>query len=251
MLFTAFAELGVHWRQIGRGFCLVFTKGFSTIASKITKKEPAEEIDGKKENESDAFDPVPPHLQFLALLVGSFFAVIMNVSLLVLFAKAYPCVVQVQDTCEFGLSPVLGWENVTNLLTQSSYIPPSSVYSAIGCAVLSILYVFVKEKYIPENYHPYLPNLNAIGLGFIVHVESHDKYRIAVASGSIAGVGLSALIRASMKIAGYLVCIEEHVSITTLTNNTRPRVKRPYLFSVSLSNACSYSPLPGKLWWVV
>jgi uncharacterized oligopeptide transporter (OPT) family protein len=43
-----------------------------------------------------------PKSQFLAQLVGSVFAVVTNVSLFVLFAKAYPCIVQVQDTCEFG-----------------------------------------------------------------------------------------------------------------------------------------------------
>ncbi|KAI8811822.1 OPT oligopeptide transporter protein-domain-containing protein [Cladochytrium replicatum] len=164
-----------------------------------------------------------PRSQFLAQLVGTGFAIVTNVLFFVLFAKAYPCIVKVEETCEFGLSPILGWQNVTLLLTKSTFIPPSSVYTAIVCAVVSVVYVFVKTYYIPEKLHYLLPNLNAIGLGFIVpqpstplamvmamvgsqvwkriHPKSHESFHVAVASGAIAGVGITAVIRAAMKLA--------------------------------------------------
>ncbi|KXS18282.1 OPT superfamily oligopeptide transporter [Gonapodya prolifera JEL478] len=156
-----------------------------------------------------------PRSQFLAQLVGSFFAVIMNVSLFTLFAKAYPCITNVMDTCEFGLSPILSWQNVTVLLTQNPFIPLSSVATAIVCAVLAVIYVFVTSNYIPDEYYPYLPNLNAVGLGFIVpqpstplamafavivkllwqryHKSSSDNLCTAVAAGALAGVGITGM----------------------------------------------------------
>ncbi|KAI8811363.1 OPT oligopeptide transporter protein-domain-containing protein [Cladochytrium replicatum] len=164
-----------------------------------------------------------PRSQFLAQLVGTGFAIVTNVLLFVLFAKAYPCIVKVEETCEFGLSPILGWQNVTLLLTKNTFIPPSSVYTAIVCAVISVAYVYVKTYYIPETLHYLLPNLNAVGLGFIVpqpstplamvaamivslvwkriNPKSHENFHVAVASGAIAGVGITAVIRAAMKLA--------------------------------------------------
>ncbi|KAJ3248727.1 hypothetical protein HK104_007697, partial [Borealophlyctis nickersoniae] len=43
-----------------------------------------------------------PKSQFLAQLVGSAFAIPISVVLFLVFAKAYPCIVVVSDTCEFG-----------------------------------------------------------------------------------------------------------------------------------------------------
>ncbi|KAJ3342395.1 hypothetical protein HDU93_002511 [Gonapodya sp. JEL0774] len=200
------------------------------LCAAVTSSSACQSVDMLSDLKTGHIVGASPRSQFLAQLVGSFFAVIMNVSLFVLFAKAYPCIVIIQDTCEFGLSPVLSWQNVTILLTQNPSIPLSSIITAAGCSVLACVYVFGKSL-IPTKYEPYLPNLNAAGLGFLVpqpstplamalavvlgwlwerhHKKSHDKFRSAVAAGAIAGVGIVAYrtrpeTRAGMSTSGQV-----------------------------------------------
>ncbi|KAJ3043514.1 hypothetical protein HDV00_004903 [Rhizophlyctis rosea] len=166
-----------------------------------------------------------PKAMFKAQIVGSVFAIPIAVTLFVVFAKAYPCILdETVEGCEFGLSPVLGWQNFTLLLTTNAVIPTASVVTAGCCALLAVVYTILKHRYVPKEYHDKLPNLNAIGLGFVVPQPStpfamcvallgglvwhkvgrdgHDEYRLSVASGAIAGVGIAAVVRAVMRLSG-------------------------------------------------
>ena len=166
-----------------------------------------------------------PRSQFLAQLVGSVFAIPIAVALFIVFAKAYPCITDASiEVCEFGLSPVLGWQNFTILLTTNARITTSSLITAGCCGAFAVIYTILKHRFVPVAHHDKLPNLNAIGLGFIVPQpstpaamtiallggmlwkrfgkDSHEKYRLSVASGAIAGVGIAAVIRALMKLSG-------------------------------------------------
>ncbi|KNC96037.1 OPT superfamily oligopeptide transporter [Spizellomyces punctatus DAOM BR117] len=164
-----------------------------------------------------------PRSQFLAQLIGSAVAIPVNLLLFIVFAKAYPCIVKPMDTCDFGLSPVLGWENFTKLLTTSANLPMASWVTALVCGFVAILFTIMKHQYIPQKHHDSLPNLGAIGLGFIVpqpstplamcmamvggmiwkklSPSSEHKFRMAVASGGIAGVGIAAVLRAVLKLS--------------------------------------------------
>ncbi|KAI8998094.1 OPT oligopeptide transporter protein-domain-containing protein [Gaertneriomyces semiglobifer] len=164
-----------------------------------------------------------PRSQFLAQLVGSVVAIPVNLLLFVVFTKAYPCIIKPMDTCEFGLSPVLGWENFTKLLTTNAFLPVSSWVTAIICAAIAVAVTIAKHTYVPLKYHDRLPNLGAVGLGFIVPQpstplamclaalggalwkkfgsKSEQRFRMAVASGGIAGVGIAAVLKAILKIS--------------------------------------------------
>ncbi|TPX64065.1 hypothetical protein SpCBS45565_g06160 [Spizellomyces sp. 'palustris'] len=164
-----------------------------------------------------------PRSQFLAQLVASAVAIPVNLLLYVVFAQAYPCIIKPMDTCDFGLSPVLGWENFTKLLTTSANLPMASWAIALVCGFVAILFTIMEHQYIGRKHHDSLPNLGAIGLGFIVpqpstplamcmamvggmiwkkiFPSSEHKFRMAVASGGIAGVGIAAVIRAVLKLS--------------------------------------------------
>ena len=47
-------------------------------------------------------------------------------------------------------------------------IPPTSGYTAIGLGIAAVLTVVAKHFIIPKKYHGWVPNWNAIGLGFVV-----------------------------------------------------------------------------------
>ncbi|TPX55977.1 hypothetical protein PhCBS80983_g04886 [Powellomyces hirtus] len=164
-----------------------------------------------------------PRSQFLAQLIGTTVAVPVNLGLFLIFSKAYPCILKPMDICEFGLSPVLGWENFTLLLTTNAGIPRASWITAIACAVFAIAFTVAKHKMVPARYHVYMPSISALGLGMIVPQPStplamclamlgglvwrkvspitEKHYRIAVASGAIAGVGVAAVMRAILKLS--------------------------------------------------
>ncbi|KAK9767810.1 hypothetical protein K7432_002091 [Basidiobolus ranarum] len=170
-----------------------------------------------------------PRSQFLSQLVGSFFAVGVSVSLFVLYAKAYPCIIQPMEQCQFGMSAALGWENLTKILTTGSPIPIGSIICTIVCGVLSIITVIFRHKFVPEKYWWMIPNFNAVGIAFItpqpaiptamclsllismiwkrVDFASYEHYRTVLAAGWIAGVGIAGICKAAFQIGG----IPEHV----------------------------------------
>ncbi|KAL1917499.1 uncharacterized protein VTP21DRAFT_3892 [Calcarisporiella thermophila] len=182
-----------------------------------------------------------PRSQFYAQLVGSIFAIGMALALWYVYASAYPCIVKPMDKCEFDLVAVKIWVNVTKLLTEGKVdIPRASIITTIVFAVFSVVYTVVREKWIPEKYHPYMLNLNALGIGmtqshgevalaFVIgwatttvwrrlSPESHSKLMYSVAAGSLAGMGIGSVIQALLRF-GDIPSVSSMVTAGCMLNS--------------------------------
>ncbi|KAG6375318.1 hypothetical protein JVT61DRAFT_3545 [Boletus reticuloceps] len=99
--------------------------------------------------------------------------------------------------------------------------PTSSGYTAIGLGIAAVLSVVAKYTIVPPKYHVFVPNFNAIGIGFILSASfrpsltltharhathraptHHDTFCYAIAAGFIAGEGLGGIVNAILTIAG-------------------------------------------------
>ncbi|KDQ08611.1 hypothetical protein BOTBODRAFT_179688 [Botryobasidium botryosum FD-172 SS1] len=168
-----------------------------------------------------------PKNQFVAQLVGSVVAVFLNVGLFVLFTKASPCILYPPESgiCTYGAPSVSAWAAVATAVTAPKLpIPPSSGYTAIGLAIAAVITVVVKHLWIPRKFWVYIPNWNAIGLGFVVpqvyypiamafgatmnflwekrNPKGFDMYCFPVAAGLLAGEGLGGVLQALLEVAG-------------------------------------------------
>lgn len=168
-----------------------------------------------------------PRSQFLAQLVASIPAIGIAVGLFILFAEAYPCVVnQDLDTsnCEFELVAVMAWLKVTQLLTGAADpLSKACIIVTAVCAAVGVVIPAVKYFFIPQKYHKYMPSMSAIGIAMInpspeipfsvligylsgqiwkrYRFKSYDDFMYSVAGGMIAGQGISALLQAVFKLA--------------------------------------------------
>lgn len=165
-----------------------------------------------------------PKSQFLAQVLGSIIGIWLSVGLFVLFATAYPCITDMTIECTaFGLPSVSAWRTVAIAVTSPSLpIPPSSGYVAIALSVAAILTVLVKHIFIPRRFWVWIPNWNAIGLGFVVpqtyypiamvvgaHIaytwgrrwpKSWEIWGFALSAGLIAGEGMGGVMTALFTI---------------------------------------------------
>ncbi|KAI7857566.1 OPT oligopeptide transporter protein-domain-containing protein [Circinella umbellata] len=181
-----------------------------------------------------------PRSQFLAQAVASIPAIGIAVGLFILFAEAYPCVINDDlntKNCEFQLVAVMAWLQVTKLLTGSADpLTRDCIIVTAICAVVGVVIPFIKFMFIPEKYHRYVPSMSAIGIAMInpapevplsmligwtsgkiwkrLNPKSHEDFMYSVAGGMIAGQGISALLKAVFKLAGipghyyFASCIE-------------------------------------------
>ncbi|KAL1917500.1 uncharacterized protein VTP21DRAFT_3893 [Calcarisporiella thermophila] len=165
-----------------------------------------------------------PRSQFYAQIIGSVFAIGIALGLFYLYAKAYPCILAPKSSeakCEFSLYAANVWAAVTEVLTGGTRPPQSSLILSIVFAVLSVVFTIIKHKWIPPTWHPYLPNLNALGIGLSqkgpyvpiamtigwvttyfwrkYRPEQWDKYMYSVAAGSLAGIGIGSIVKAFLK----------------------------------------------------
>ncbi|KNZ44557.1 hypothetical protein VP01_903g4 [Puccinia sorghi] len=126
-----------------------------------------------------------PANQFYSQFIGSFFAVVLAPSLFVLFSQAYPCIIDLEaKTCEFGLPSVGAWRAVATAVTAKGAlpIPKSSAIFAIVISVVGMLLTILKYKFVPRSKRKFIPNMNAVGLGFVVN---YTGYASAMALASI------------------------------------------------------------------
>ncbi|KAF9166840.1 hypothetical protein DFQ26_006690 [Actinomortierella ambigua] len=166
-----------------------------------------------------------PRSQFLAQAVGSLFAVAAAIPLFILYTSAYKCIVdETIQKCEFGLVSVVTWQSVAKFLTEGGTLPQEAVITTIVFAVLAIVNIIVRVKFVPERFRPYWLNLNAVGLGLInpspaiplamltgwtagkiwarFSSKTYEKYMYSVAGGFIAGVGVAGILKAFMTLGG-------------------------------------------------
>ncbi|KAF8069127.1 oligopeptide transporter, partial [Lyophyllum atratum] len=168
-----------------------------------------------------------PKNQFIAQLAGSVVAVFLTSGLFILFTKASPCILHPPESgeCTYGAPSVSAWAAVAvGVASPSLPIPASSGYTAIGLGIFSIISLVVKHYWIPKKYWAYVPNWNAVGLGFVVpqvyyslamavgstvnffwlrnNPAAYDMYMFALAAGLLAGEGIGGVFQALLAVVG-------------------------------------------------
>ncbi|KAG5643400.1 hypothetical protein DXG03_000978 [Asterophora parasitica] len=168
-----------------------------------------------------------PRNQFIAQLAGSFVAIFLTTGLFVLFTKASPCILRppASGICTYGAPSVNAWAAVAIAVSSPNLpIPSSSGYTAIALGIFSVVALVIKTYWIPKKYWVYVPNWNAVGLGFVVpqvyysiamafgsvfnffwiknSPASYDMYMFALSAGLLAGEGLGGVFQAVLAIAG-------------------------------------------------
>lgn len=196
------------------------------IAGSIASSAAAHSVDMVGDLKTGHWLRASPLTQFYAQLFGSLWATPISVGLFVLFSKAYPCVLDPDaDTCVFGAPSVAAWQAVSIAVVAPKLpVSLSSGLTAIILTVIAIATVVARYKVIPPKYHVYLPNWNAIGIGFLVpncnygiamatgatlvhfwskkYPGNADIYAYAIAAGLVAGEGIAGVINAILEIAG-------------------------------------------------
>ncbi|MCJ1257873.1 hypothetical protein MMC24_005701 [Lignoscripta atroalba] len=171
----------------------------------------------------------PPKLQWVAQGIGSLVAVFLAPGMFILFAKAYPCIIDLEaETCPFAAPSVGAWRAVAIAVTDPTFpIPPSSgifavCFSVLGALTIILKYYGLKGKW--AKYRAYIPNMMAVALAFVLPQtqygtamiigatiahwwakKSHasfDSYCYAVAAGLISGEGIGGVVNAIFQIAG-------------------------------------------------
>lgn len=167
-----------------------------------------------------------PRVQFYAQMVGALVSIFMSVGVYVLFSEAYPCINNLagQANCSFPAPDVGAWRAIAVAVTSPTLpIPSSSGYTSIGFAIIAVLVTFVKYRFIPTSKHGWVPNLNAIGIAFILptatyptamavgstfvyfwqehYPVAYGMYCYAIAAGFIAGEGLGGIVGAVLQVA--------------------------------------------------
>ncbi|KDN36291.1 OPT-domain-containing protein [Tilletiaria anomala UBC 951] len=169
-----------------------------------------------------------PRTQYYAQLIGSLFAVPFSVGMYVLFAKAYPCVINGplfdEGKCQFSAPSVAAWRSVTVAVTTPNAIPFVSGMVAIGLGIFSAIVPFIKHFLVPQKYKVWVPNFNAVGLAFVLpqvyypiamavgatfsflwqrkNLRNWDTYAYVLAAGLVCGEGLGGVFNAVLQIAG-------------------------------------------------
>ncbi|KAH7041348.1 OPT oligopeptide transporter protein-domain-containing protein [Microdochium trichocladiopsis] len=169
----------------------------------------------------------PPVKQWYAQACGTLISVFLAPGLFVLFTQAYPCILNGDDHCAFGVPSVAAWAAVASAVTDPEvHIPLSAGIFAIVMGVFSVCQVVFRHYYLVgerEKYRVWLPNWGAVALSFVLpnpvfttaamfgaiiaklwrHYSMHtfDIYCYAIAAGFIAGEGLGGVVGAVLQIA--------------------------------------------------
>jgi len=168
-----------------------------------------------------------PVVQFYAQMVGALVSIFMSVGMYILFSEAYPCIntLSTQGHCSFPAPDVGAWRAIAIAVTSPTLpIPPSSGYTSIAFGILAVVVTVVKYRYVPVSKHVWVPNLNAIGIAFILNTTTYPTamafgssvaylwirnypmaygmYCYAIAAGCIAGEGMGGIVGAILQVAG-------------------------------------------------
>ena len=138
-----------------------------------------------------------------------------------------PCILTGDLPCPYGAPSIAAWAAVAFAVTAPSLpIPASSAYTSIGLAILTAVVVVSKHLWLPRKYWPWVPNMNAVGLAFVVpqlqysiamafgslfaylwakkSPKSYDMYGFALSAGMLAGEGLGGVMQALLNVAGVM-----------------------------------------------
>lgn len=112
-----------------------------------------------------------PKQQWIAQGLGTIVACFLTPALFVLFAKAYPCILDPEaETCAFAAPSVAAWRAVTVAVTDPVFPVPTSsgIFSIVLAIFGSAMTVFREYGYTGKwaKYRIYHPNFMCIGLAF-------------------------------------------------------------------------------------
>ncbi|KAJ8086152.1 hypothetical protein PM082_004974 [Marasmius tenuissimus] len=211
----------------GTGMETKAAQNFNLVAGIISGGAAAQSSDMCGDLKTGYLLRAKPKNQFIAQLVGSVVAVFLNAGLFLLFTKASPCILAREQTgnCTYGAPSVAAWGAVALAVTSPTLpIPKSSGYTAIGLSLFAVASVCIKHFLIPKKYWHFVPNWNAVGLGFVVpqtyysiamavgsvfnyfwakrNPKSFDLYMFAISAGLLAGEGLGGVFNALLAVAG-------------------------------------------------
>lgn len=113
----------------------------------------------------------PPDQQWLAQGLGTIVACFLAPALFILFAKAYPCILDTEaETCAFSAPSVAAWRAVATAVTAEEFpVPNSSGIFAIAISLFGgAATIFREVAYTGKwaKYRAYHPNFMVIGLSF-------------------------------------------------------------------------------------
>ncbi|ORX60646.1 OPT superfamily oligopeptide transporter [Hesseltinella vesiculosa] len=196
------------------------------MAGNISASAAAQSVDMVGDLKTGQLVGASPRSQFWAQFVASFFAIGIAVGLFILFADAYPCIIStnLDEKCEFALVAVTAWLRVCKLLTGSGEpISRGSIITTAVCAVVGVIWPFVREFFIPQKYHRYCPSISAVGIAMIntspevplamfigwaagkiwkrFSATNWEKYMYSTAGGMISGMGIAVILQAVFTIA--------------------------------------------------
>lgn len=210
----------------------VLAQRLNLIAGSVAASSASQSVDMIGDLKTGHLLGAQPRVQFYAQIIGSFFSIWLSVVLYILFSKAYPCFTSQfmpdyppTETCVFGAPAVAAWRAIASAMTNPELpVPPSSGYTSIVLGIVSVVAVVFKHSYCPQKYRSYIPNFNAIGLGFVVPQTyyatamiigaiiahywkkhkpvSYDIYALAIATGFAAGEGMGGVVNAVLQISG-------------------------------------------------
>ena len=168
-----------------------------------------------------------PRVQFYAQMIGALVSIFMSVGMYILFSEAYPCInnLEGQARCSFPAPDVGAWRAIAVAVTSPTLpVPPSSGYTSIAFGIIAVIITVVKYRYVPVEKHVWVPNLNAIGIAFILNATTYPTamafgstiaffwqrnyaaeygmYCYTIAAGFIAGEGLGGIVGAILQVAG-------------------------------------------------
>ena len=113
-----------------------------------------------------------PRVQFYAQLCGALVSIFMSVGMYILFSEAYPCIndLSLVAHCSFSAPDVGAWRVIALAVTEPTLpVPKSSGYTSIVFGLLAVLVTIVKYRWVPVEKHAFVPNINAIGIAFILN----------------------------------------------------------------------------------
>ncbi|EME86509.1 uncharacterized protein MYCFIDRAFT_202529 [Pseudocercospora fijiensis CIRAD86] len=170
-----------------------------------------------------------PKQQWLAQGLGTVVACFLAPALFMLFAKAYPCILDsTAEHCPFSAPSVAAWKAVAVAMTDPEFpVPTSSGIFSIIFAILGGVMIIIRHYVYRgtwEKYRVYHPNMMCVALAFVLpqtyyglamiigalpcyywakrKPKSFDIYGYAIAAGLIAGEGIGGVVNAIFQVAG-------------------------------------------------
>jgi len=137
-----------------------------------------------------------------------------------------PCIndLALADKCSFSIPDVGAYRAIAIAVTSTSLpVPTSSGILSIVLLVWAFIQTFLKYRFVPPQYHVYVPNLTAMAIAFILNTTTYptamafgatvaffwkrdypaafSMYCYVIAAGMIAGEGLGGIVGAVLQVA--------------------------------------------------